>query len=427
MAINYPMISAEQLFPISGIQLGCAQAGIRYQHRDDVVLITIDSGASVSGVFTENVYCAAPVILCRKHLKLCASRYSVDQNMHCISCEDKNTIRAFIINSGNANAGTGQQGLLAATKTCMSAANLLNIRPEQVLPFSTGVILEPLPVDKLVDALPYAIANCRENNWFRAAQAIMTTDTKCKAVSRQCTIDGVTISVTGIAKGAGMICPNMATMLGFIATDASIEQHVLDELVKNISEKSFNSITVDGDTSTNDSFMLIATGKSDLSHIDSVQHKNYKKLAAILEDVAIQLATMIIRDAEGATKFITIRVSGAETIKDCKTVAYAIANSPLVKTAFYASDANLGRILAAIGRSGIPVLNIKQVKFYLNDLLVVENGCRHDNYSDEAGKLEMEKSEIVLDISIGSGPSQATIWTCDLSHEYVSINADYRS
>lgn len=426
MAINYPLVSADRLFPVKGVTLGCAQAGIRYQNRDDVLLMRIDDDASVAGVFTENVYCAAPVTLCRNHLQINSSKKSVSDDS-IDACSHRLSIRALVINSGNANAGNGQRGIDDANLTCLSLANLLHIRPEQVLPFSTGVILEPLPVDKLVASFPQAIADCSANNWFRASKAIMTTDTECKAVSRKCEIDGEVISVTGIAKGSGMICPNMATMLGFIATDAKIDQHLLEYIVKDIADNSFNSISVDGDTSTNDSFILVATGKSQLPMVDSVRHKNYQKLFLVLKEVAVELAQMIIRDAEGATKFITIKISGGSSREDCKKVAYTIANSPLVKTAFYASDANLGRILAAIGRSGIASLDIGRVDLCLNDLLVVENGCRHPSYTDEAGQLEMAKKEILLDLKIGDGRHEAVIWTSDLSHEYVSINANYRS
>lgn len=427
MAINYPLVSADQLFSIKGVSLGCAQAGIRYQNRDDVLLMRIDKGASVAGVFTENIYCAAPVTVCRNHLNAKDRRNLIDNNDLSTIFPKNPSIRALVINSGNANAGNGPQGMDAANQTCNALAHLLSIESKQVLPFSTGVILEPLPVDRLTAALPQAMSDCRENNWFRAAKAIMTTDTEPKAISRRCEIDGDLITVTGIAKGSGMICPNMATMLGFVATDAKISQDVLEKLVRDVADNSFNSISVDGDTSTNDSFIIIATGKSTLPIIDSVTHRNYAKLYSLLEEVAVELAKMIIRDAEGATKFITINVSGGNSKEDCKKVAYTIASSPLVKTAFYASDANLGRILAAIGRSGVSTLDIREVDFNLNGLLVVKNGCRHSSYTDEAGGLEMKKSEILLDIKIGSGMHHATVWTCDLSHEYVSINADYRS
>jgi glutamate N-acetyltransferase/amino-acid N-acetyltransferase len=368
--------------------------------------------ATVAGVFTTNRFCAAPVQVCKAHLE---GLQISDSPMH-----------ALLINTGNANAGTGETGLAAANATCVALAGLLGCEPSQVLPFSTGVILEPLPVDRIMAGMPQAIANLKADNWYNAAEAIMTTDTQPKAASRKVTINGETITLTGISKGAGMIKPNMATMLGFIATDAKVSQSVLERLVKQAADKSFNCITIDGDTSTNDSFMLIATGAAQLEVTD-INSPEYAELAAAVIDLSQELAQMIVRDGEGATKFITILVEHGASVEECKKVAYSIGHSPLVKTAFYASDPNLGRILAAIGYAGITDLDVTKLNLYLDDVWVAKNGGRNPDYREEDGQRVMKQSEIAVRVKLGRGDAAATIWTCDLSHEYVTINADYRS
>ena len=407
MAVNFPPISADQLKPVAGVQLGYAQAGIRKTDRKDLLVITVPEGASVAGVFTTNAFCAAPVHVCKRHLAL------------------NHGIRALVVNTGCANAGTGVQGMEDAQKTCAELAQRLNLKDSQILPFSTGVILENLPMDRLIAGLNPAIKNLTKDNWLNAAQAIMTTDTLPKAVSRQIQIKGQTITLTGISKGAGMIKPNMATMLGFIATDVGIAQKDLDALMRQVADQSFNCITIDGDTSTNDSFIVMASGASDV-HIAPSQAE-YTTFANALTEVAQELAQLIVRDGEGATKFISIVVEHARDVAEAKTVVYSVAHSPLVKTAFFASDPNLGRILAAIGYADVDGLDVNAIDVYLDDVHVATQGGRHPEYTEAAGQAVMNQSEITVRIVLNRGDANATVWTCDLSHEYVSINADYRS
>lgn len=409
MAVNLPIPIAEQLFPVAGVRLGTAISGIHKAGRKDTLVIALAPDSQVAGVFTQNRFCAAPVIVCRHHLA------------------QSDAIRALVVNTGNANAGTGETGIMHAQQTCTALAELLDLRPEQVLPFSTGVILESLPVTKLIHVLPQALSDLSENNWLAAAQAIMTTDTQPKAVSRRIEIAGQTITLTGISKGAGMIRPNMATMLAFIATDAKIAQPLLQCLVKQIADESFNCISVDGDTSTNDSFILIASGTAEMPMFNSENDSDYAVFYAALRSLAQELAQMIVRDGEGATKFIQIRVSEGKDISECRQIAYAIAHSPLVKTAFFAGDPNLGRILAAIGYAGVDDLQVEKVNLWLNDVRVVREGARYAEYQEAEGQRVMQQNEITMHITLGRGQAQASIWTCDLSHEYVAINADYRS
>ena len=407
MPVNLPLPIASELKPVTGLRLGHAHAGIRKANRKDVLVLELAEGSSVAGVFTKNRFCAAPVSICREHLK------------------SGLPIRALVVNTGNANAGTGEPGYQNAIKTCDELAQLMGLRREQVLPFSTGVILEPLPVDKLVAALPAAIGNLQTDNWFNAAESIMTTDTQPKAASIEVMIDGKAITLTGISKGAGMIHPNMATMLGYVATDAQVSQDLLQALTTEAADVSFNAITIDGDTSTNDSFIVMATGTSGVQIPASGQQ--YETFRQALIKLSQTLAQMIVRDGEGATKFITIQIEGGKTNEECKQVAEAIAHSPLVKTAFFASDPNLGRILAAIGYAGITGLDVSQVQLWLDDVWVAKNGGRNPDYKEEDGQAVMKTSEIVVRAHLGRGAASQTIWTCDLSHEYVSINADYRS
>ena len=408
MPVNLSAPLSAQLFPVAGIRIGVTQAGIRKANRKDLTVVLIDAGASVSGVFTQNRFCAAPVQLCREHLQVAG-------------------IRAMVINTGNANAGTGQDGLLRARSTCIALARLLNIAPEQILPFSTGVIMEPLPVDRIEAGLPAAIADAKADHWLRAAEGIMTTDTVPKAFSTQVGIGGVPVTVTGISKGAGMIRPNMATMLGFMATDARVAPGLMQQLARQLADGSFNRVTVDGDTSTNDSFVIIATNRASHDEITSLDSPAGRVLTAAMLDVALKLAQAIVRDGEGATKFITVRVEGGATHEECLKVAYAIAHSPLVKTAFFASDPNLGRILAAVGYAGIADLDQSRIDLYLDDVLVAVNGGRNPAYREEDGQRVMKQSEITVRVALGRGSAADTVWTCDFSHEYVSINADYRS
>jgi glutamate N-acetyltransferase / amino-acid N-acetyltransferase len=412
MAVNFPLVVASSLYPVAGIELGHAEAGVRKANRKDLLVMKLAPGASVSGVFTLNRFCAAPVQVCKAHLE--GARIS------------GNAIRALVINTGNANAGTGEAGLAAANDTCAALAQLLGCEPSQILPFSTGVILEPLPVDRIKAGMPKAIANLKEDNWFNAAESIMTTDTLPKAASRKVAINGVTITLTGMSKGAGMIKPNMATMLGYVATDAKVAQPVLDHMVKQAADKSFNCITIDGDTSTNDSFMLIATGAAALE-VNSIDSPEYTALAKAVAGIAQELAQMIVRDGEGATKFMTIAVEGGKSVEECRKIAYSIGHSPLVKTAFFASDPNLGRILAAVGYAGVDDLDVSKINLYLDDVWVAKNGGRNPDYQEADGQRVMKQSEITVRVALGRGESKATIWTCDLSHDYVSINADYRS
>ena len=408
MAVNSPLPIRAQLTPVPGLQLGYAQAGIKKPGRKDVLVLKLAPGATVAGVFTTNRFCAAPVQVSKDHLA------------------GTQPIVALVVNTGNANAGTGEAGLANANATCAALAKLLGCEANQILPFSTGVILEPLPLEKLVAGLPAAIANLNEDRWFDAAEAIMTTDTQPKAASRVVTIAGKRVTMTGISKGAGMIKPNMATMLGFMACDAKISQPVLQTLVKQAADASFNCITIDGDTSTNDSFMLIATGTGELEITDTASAE-YHALAEAVIGLSQELAQMIVRDGEGATKFITVRVEQGRDLEECRKIAYAIGHSPLVKTAFFASDPNLGRILAAIGYAGVNDLDVNQINLYLDDVWVVKQGGRNPDYQEQDGQRVMKQSEITVRVTLARGEAAATIWTCDLSHDYVSINADYRS
>lgn len=405
MPVNLSTPVAAQLLPVAGVSLGTAEAAIKYPDRKDLLVIKLDEGATVAGVFTTNRFCAAPVTVAREHLA--ASK----------------GIRALLVNTGNANAGTGEQGMNAANATCEELAKLLGCAPEQVLPYSTGVIMEPLPVGKIVAGMPQAIANLKTDNWFDAAHAIMTTDIVAKAVSKQVQIGGKTVTVTGMSKGSGMIHPNMATMLGYIATDAAIPHPLLQQMVSEAANRSFNCITVDGDTSTNDALMLIATGRSG-ALIDAASRS---AMQAVITEVATLLAQAIVRDGEGATKFITIRVEGGKDEAECKKIGYAIAHSPLVKTAFFASDPNLGRILAAIGYAGVGDLEVGKLKLYLDDVLVAESGGRAASYREEDGQRVMKQSDITIRVVLNRGTANATLWTCDFSYDYVKINASYRS
>nr|WP_315495368.1 bifunctional glutamate N-acetyltransferase/amino-acid acetyltransferase ArgJ [uncultured Rhodoferax sp.] len=409
MPVNLPLPDVATLFPIAGVRIGVTEAGVRKVGRKDLTVVLLDAGASVSGVFTSNRFCAAPVQLCREHL---ASGQSM---------------RALLINTGNANAGTGADGLARAQSTCVALAGKLSIDAQQVLPFSTGVIMEPLPIDRIEAGLDAAIADARLDNWLKAAEGIMTTDTQPKAYGTQVTIGGKQISVSGISKGAGMIRPNMATMLGFIATDACVSQAVMHELSLALAEGSFNRVTVDGDTSTNDSLVVIASNKAGNAEITSLRSADGQALQAAMLGVARQLAQAIVRDGEGATKFITVQVEGGRTGEECRKVAYAIAHSPLVKTAFYASDPNLGRILAAVGYAGIDDLDQTGIELHLDDVHVATRGGRNPGYREEDGQRVMKQSEITVRVGLGRGAATDTVWTCDFSHDYVTINADYRS
>ena len=409
MAVNLVPPRAEDLLPVPGLTLGAAEAGVRKANRKDLLVIKLSEGASVAGVFTQNRFCAAPVIVCKEHLSLARP------------------VRALVVNTGNANAGTGDDGLARSRETCAELARLLDCDSSQILPFSTGVIMEPLPVERIVAALPHALADCREHNWASAAEAIMTTDTVPKACSRRLRFGGKAVTVTGMAKGAGMIHPDMATMLGFVATDAAVSPAALQQMLTQAAARSFNRISVDGDTSTNDSFMLIATGAAATQTIADARHPDYAALAAAVTEVAVWLAQAIIRDGEGATKFITVQVQGGKSETECSKVAYAIAHSPLIKTAFFASDPNLGRLLCAIGYAGIPDLDVGRVRLYLGDVLVATDGGRNPAYREEDGQRVMQLSEITVRVELGRGVAKTTVWTCDLSHDYVSINADYRS
>lgn len=412
MPVNYSTPAPEQLHPVAGVRLGTAEAGIRKANRRDLTLIELAPGSRVAGVFTKNRFCAAPVHVCRAHLK-------------------QEGIRALVINTGIANAGTGQPGMETARQSCAAVARLMDLRAEQVLPFSTGVILEPLPVERLKAGLPAALSNLKADGWFDAAHAIMTTDTVAKAASRKVGSGDTAATITGIAKGAGMIRPNMATMLGFIATDAALSQPMLERLVKEAADESFNCITVDGDTSTNDSFVLIATGQGS-ARFETVDAPGWHEFKQAVIAVARELAQAIVRDGEGATKYIEIAVEGGRSVAECKAAGYAIAHSPLVKTAMFASDPNLGRILAAIGYAwnlepSLADLDDTKVKVWLGDTLVAENGGRALSYREEDGAAAMKPAEIAIHVDLGRGSRQAKVWTCDFSYDYVKINADYRS
>lgn len=408
MAVNLTAPRADALHPVAGVRIGVAEAGIRKAGRKDLTVFLLDEGSAVGGVFTQNRFCAAPVQVCREHLL-------------------RGDIRAIVVNTGNANAGTGEDGLVRARATCIAAARLLNVAPEQVLPFSTGVIMEPLPLDRIEAGLPGAIADAKPEHWLRAAEGIMTTDTLPKAFSRQVQIDGASVTITGISKGAGMIRPNMATMLGFLATDAQIDPRLLPELAFELAEGSFNRVTVDGDTSTNDSFVVVATQQARHPVITSLHTPGGAALKQAMLEVARLLAQAIVRDGEGATKFITVRVEGGANGDECRKVAYAIAHSPLVKTAFFASDPNLGRILAAVGYAGIADLDQTKIELHLDDVHVATRGGRHPAYREEDGQRVMKQSEITVRVGLGRGDCADQVWTCDFSHEYVTINADYRS
>ncbi|MFE0843475.1 bifunctional glutamate N-acetyltransferase/amino-acid acetyltransferase ArgJ [Achromobacter insolitus] len=408
MAVNLQIPSESEIFPVAGVEIGVTEAGIRKANRRDLTVFRFAPGTSVAGVFTRNRFCAAPVQVCQAHLAAGGQ------------------ISALVINTGNANAGTGEEGLQKAKDTCAALGKLLGVSAAEVLPFSTGVILEPLPLDRLVAGLPAAIANLGPDHWFSAAHGIMTTDTLPKIHSRKVQIDGKTVTFTGISKGAGMIRPNMATMLSFLATDAGIAQPLLSKLAGEIADASFNRITVDGDTSTNDSFIIAATGKSGVE-VNAESDPAYAAVREALTAAALDLATKIVRDAEGATKFMTIRVEEAGNTEEALKVAYAVAHSPLVKTAFFASDPNLGRILAAVGYAGIEDLDVSNIRLWLDDVLVAKDGGRNPAYQEADGQRVMKQAEIQVRIALGRGQVSDTVYTCDFSHEYVSINADYRS
>ncbi|MCS3509689.1 MAG: bifunctional glutamate N-acetyltransferase/amino-acid acetyltransferase ArgJ [Achromobacter spanius] len=408
MAVNLQIPSESEIFPVAGVEIGVTEAGIRKANRRDLTVFRLAEGTSVAGVFTRNRFCAAPVQVCQAHLAA------------------GGPISALVINTGNANAGTGEEGLKKARDTCDALGKLLGVPASQILPFSTGVILEPLPLDRLVAGLPGAIANLAADHWSSAAHGIMTTDTLPKISSAKVQIDGKTVTFTGISKGAGMIRPNMATMLSFLATDAGIAQPLLKKLAVEIADASFNRITVDGDTSTNDSFIIAATGKSGVN-VNSESDAAYAAVREALTAAALELATKIVRDAEGATKFMTIRVEEAGTTEEALKVAYAVAHSPLVKTAFFASDPNLGRILAAVGYAGIDDLDVSNIRLWLDDVLVAKDGGRNPDYQEADGQRVMKQAEIQVRIALGRGKVADTVYTCDFSHEYVSINADYRS
>jgi len=408
MPVNIPPLTPEQLLPVAGVTLGITEAGIKKANRKDLLVMRLDEGTKTAGVFTQNRFCAAPVIVAKQHLA-------------------KSAIRALVVNTGNANAGTGEAGIQHALATCSELGRLVGCTTQQVLPFSTGVIMEPLPIDRITRGLPAAVANCKADNWFNAAHAIMTTDIVPKAASRQVQIDGKTVTVTGIAKGSGMIRPNMATMLGYVATDAVINQSLLQAMVQYAADHSFNRITVDGDTSTNDAFIVIATGKANHREINLQESAEFGLLQKAVTAVAADLAKMIVRDGEGATKFITVQVDAGKNAEECAKVAYAIAHSPLVKTAFFASDPNLGRILAAIGYAGVDDLDVNGIQLYLDDVLVAKQGGRAPHYREEDGQRVMNQAEITIRVVLNRGSASTTVWTCDFSYDYVKINASYRS
>ncbi|PBP97901.1 bifunctional glutamate N-acetyltransferase/amino-acid acetyltransferase ArgJ [Pseudomonas congelans] len=395
------------LHPVPGFELGISSAGIKRPGRKDVVVMRCVEGSSVAGVFTLNAFCAAPVILARQRVQ--------------------GTVRYLLTNTGNANAGTGEPGLVAARRTCEKLAQLTGVDASAVLPYSTGVIGEPLPVEKIEGALQAAIDDLSVDNWAAAATGIMTTDTLPKGASRQFSHDGVTVTVTGISKGAGMIRPNMATMLGYIATDAKVSQSVLQDLIRDGANKSFNRITIDGDTSTNDCCMLIATGQADLPQITEAKGPLFEALKKAVFDVCMEVAQAIVRDGEGATKFVTVEVNGGGNHQECLDVGYAVAHSPLIKTALFASDPNWGRILAAVGRAGVPDLDVSKIDVFLGGVCIASQGCRATTYTEEQGSAVMAEEEITIRIELGRGDCSETIWTTDLSHEYVKINAEYRT
>jgi len=412
MPVKLTAPESSSLLPVRGIQLGFAEAHVRKPNRKDVLVMTLVEGSKVAGVFTLNQFCAAPVLLCKDHLEQSKS--------------NQQGIRALLVNTGCANAGTGEDGLNRAKQTCDALGELLNLQANQILPFSTGVILEPLPADKVIAGLTAAIKNLKESNWLNAAEAIMTTDIVAKGTSRQIQLGGKLVTITGISKGSGMIHPNMATMLGYIATDASVSQSALESIIKYAVNKSFNCITVDGDTSTNDSLILMATNLAGNMEVTEAS-ADFITLRDAMTDVAIELAQAIVRDGEGATKFMTVKIEGGRDEAECRKVAYAIAHSPLIKTAFFASDPNLGRILAAIGYAGVDSLDVSALKLYLGDVLVAENGGRALAYQEEQGSAVMKEAEILVRVDLARGNATCTVWTCDFSYDYVKINADYRS
>jgi glutamate N-acetyltransferase/amino-acid N-acetyltransferase len=412
MPVNLSKPDPKDLIPVKGVSLGVTQAGIRKPGRKDLLVMKLDDGARVAGVFTKNRFCAAPVVVARQHLTM---------------IDPQASIRALLVNTGCANAGTGREGVNAARQACVELAARLGCASSQVLPFSTGVIMEPLPVEKIAAGLPGCLADLREDNWLSAAEAIMTTDTLPKAASRRIEVGGRAMTVTGIAKGAGMIHPNMATMLAFIATDAPLSLPLARAAVARTADASFNCITVDGDTSTNDALVLISTGRASMPEIADANGPEYPALEKAITSVASELAQAIVRDGEGATKFITIRVEGGHKPDECRRVATAIAHSPLVKTAFFASDPNLGRILAAVGNAGIADLAVEKIDLYLDDVLVARNGARHGGYQEADGERVMKQQEITVRVVLNRGSAATTVWTCDLSHDYVTINAEYRT
>ena len=409
MPVRYTPPAPADLLPVPGVRLGTAAAKIKRWERDDLLVAAFDAGTVAAGVFTQNRFCAAPVIVCRRHL------------------EGEGRVRALVVNAGNANAGTGDAGIAAAEATCAAVASMLGCTAREVLPFSTGVIMEPLPVEKIVAALPAARNALAGDHWFAAVSAIMTTDTVPKGASRRIAIDGVPVTVTGIAKGSGMIHPDMATMLSFVATDAPIAAGLLAAATRELAGASFNCATIDGDTSTNDSFVIAATGKAAMAPILTANDPRFAAVYGALLAVATELAQAIVRDGEGATKFITLAVDGGRDVAECRRVGFAIAHSPLVKTAFFASDPNLGRIVCAIGNAELPDLDPSRVSFSLADVKVVDNGARAASYTEEDGQRVMKEDEITVRVTLGRGSASATVWTCDFSHDYVSINADYRS
>ena len=409
MPVNLPAPNPDTLFPIAGVRIGVTEAGIRKVGRKDLTVVLLDAGASVGGVFTSNRFCAAPVQICRQNL------------------DGAQGIRAMLINTGNANAGTGADGLARAHSTCAALAQHLGVAAEQILPFSTGVIMEPLPNDRIEAGLAAAIADAKPGNWLRVAEGIMTTDTAPKAFGATAVVGGKTVRITGVSKGAGMIRPNMATMLGFIATDACVSQNLMHQLALELAEASFNRVTVDGDTSTNDSLVIIASNQAGHVVIDALDSADGQALKQAMLGVARNLAQAIVRDGEGATKFITVQIDGGRDEAECRLAAYAIAHSPLVKTAFFASDPNLGRILAAVGYAGIHDLDQSRIELFLDDVHVVTEGGRKPSYREEDGQRVMRQSEITIRVGLGRGAASQTVWTCDLSHDYVTINADYRS
>ncbi len=402
-----------ELHPVAGFKLGIASAGIKKPGRLDLVVMEPAANSAVAAVFTKNAFCAAPVQIAKKHL---AQQHRANQS-----------IRYLLTNTGNANAGTGENGLANALRTCEHLAQLTGVSAEAILPFSTGVIGEPLPIEKIITALPAALSDLREDNWLKAAQGIMTTDTRPKAASVQIDLGGKRVTITGISKGAGMIKPNMATMLGYVATDAAVHADVLQTMIERAANRSFNRITIDGDTSTNDSCVLVATGAAQNNLIDSDNHPLFEKLYAAIEGVFIALAQAIIRDGEGATKFVTVDVRGGITENECLQVAYAVAESPLVKTALFASDPNWGRILAAIGRAGVEQLDVNLISVRINDVLIAERGGRAASYTEQQGAAAMAPEEIKIAIELGRGSAQTVVWTTDFSHDYVTINAEYRT